>query len=29
MNKYSPEIQVALIPVPGCGAPAVAKRNGA
>jgi hypothetical protein len=29
MNKYSPEIQVALIPIPGCGAPAVAKRNGA
>jgi hypothetical protein len=29
MNKYSPEIQVALIPVPGCGAPAVAKRKGA
>jgi hypothetical protein len=29
MNKYSPEIQVALVPVPGCGAPAVTKRNGA
>jgi hypothetical protein len=29
MNKYSPEIQVALIPVPGCGAPAVANRKGA
>jgi hypothetical protein len=29
MNKYSPEIQVALIPFPGCGAPAVAKRKDA
>jgi hypothetical protein len=29
MNKYSPEIQVALTPIPGCGAPAVTGRKGA
>jgi hypothetical protein len=27
MNKYSPEIQVALVPVPGCGAPPVARKR--
>ena len=29
MNKYTPEIQVAMAPVPGCGGPATAKRKGA
>jgi hypothetical protein len=29
MNKYSPEIQVVMTPVPGCGAPPVANRKGA
>jgi hypothetical protein len=30
MNKYSPEVQVALVPVPGCGAaPAPRARKGA
>jgi hypothetical protein len=29
MNKYTPEIQVAMTPVPGCGAPPVASRKGA
>jgi hypothetical protein len=29
MNKYTPEIQVAMTPMPGCGAPAVANRKGA
>jgi hypothetical protein len=29
MNKYSPEIQVVMTPVPGCGAPPVASRKGA